>query len=156
MGNHTLPCQQGVHTPVALLSLTCFAALRVLLDFGPQGLVDGSRLAWNTTGHLGGKFETGSDISVGSILQENPVTAFAMRKGVLTDKVQGIAVRQLRRAQGVELCGVWMQFELGRYHLFHACYGINYSTACQKAKMVERTRVPRLKGNTACLSLSRF
>ena len=81
---------------------------------------------------MGRQVETGSDIGIRAILQEHAIAALAMGKGILTDKVQGIAIGQLRGAQRLKLRGVRMQLELGRYHLFHPFYGIKVSTACQE------------------------
>src|SRR5260370_11565609 len=47
---------------VAFLGLPCRPKSSVLLDFGPQGFVGGSDLAWHTTGHLGRQVETGTNI----------------------------------------------------------------------------------------------
>ncbi len=122
---------------VALLGLPSFAGCRVLFHFGPERLIGRTDLAGNATGHLGRQMETCTDIIIGAVLQEHAIAALPMRVRILTDKVQGIAIGQLRGTQCLELLGRGMQFEFGRYHLFHTFYGIIYSTACQDSKMVE-------------------
>ncbi len=127
---------------VAFLGQTGEAFFGILLDLRPQGFVGRSHLAGNATGHLGRQMKMGANLIIGSILQCDSVTHLAMLKSVLTDRVQGIPIRQLRRAQGFELLSIRMQFEFGCYHRFHISSLSHSSTACQGEKTGEYRTLP--------------
>jgi hypothetical protein len=60
-----------------------------------------------------------ADLVVAVPLQSTSTTHLAMLIRIPTDTVQGIAIRQLRGAQCLELRVRGLQFELGGEDLFH-------------------------------------
>ena len=91
----------------------------LLLDFGPQALIGGSHLPRDITSHLGWQMIQRAYLVVAVPLQSTSTTHLAMLICIHTDKIQGIAIRQLRGAQCQELCVRGMEFELGGDDLFH-------------------------------------
>lgn len=92
-----------VQALVALLRAACLAVRGVLLDFGPQAFRGSSHLARHRAGQLSRQMKPRPQISIRPILQRDFVAHLAMGKGIARDKVQGIAVGQLRGSQhGVE------------------------------------------------------
>ncbi len=126
-----------VQALVAFLGLPRLSVCSILLDFGPQRFVGSTHLTRNRARHLGRQMKAGTHLIVGAILQSHPVAHLAVLKSVRADVVQGIAIRQLRVAQGLELCGGSQQFELGGNDRFHMFYCINISTACQEEEISE-------------------
>jgi hypothetical protein len=57
-------------------------------------------------------------------MQLAAVTRLAMRKGVLTDHVQGVSIGQLCAPQRLELVGRGMQFQFGGQRCFYLWYCI--------------------------------
>src|SRR6266568_3802885 len=64
-------------------------------------------------------------------LQSTSTTHLAMLKGILTHRVQGRAIRQLRLAQCLELLGRGLQFQLGCEYLFHRTSLPDIHAPCQ-------------------------
>ncbi len=108
-----------IQTLVAFLGETRLARSVILLHLRPQRFVGRSHLTGNITGHLGGQMIGGAHYCIGLLLQPLLVALLAMRKCVAAHSVQGIAVGQLRLAQGPELGRRCMQFQLGGDHLLH-------------------------------------
>jgi hypothetical protein len=104
---------------VALLGVAQFAGESVLPDPGPQRLVGCSHLARHIAGHLSRQMIDQPYLIVALTLQSPPATHLAMKKRILGDIVQAIAVGQLCFAQGRELGLVRMQFQLSGDELLH-------------------------------------
>src|SRR6266852_3594914 len=108
-----------IQSLVAFLGDACLLCSIVLLHLCPERLIGGSHLARNIARHLRRQAKLQANIIVAGFLQAALIAHLAMRKTVLTHKVQRIAVRQLCASQGGELCRVSLQFQLGRDYLFH-------------------------------------
>ncbi len=80
--------------------------------------------------------KTGADIGIIGFVQSNPIARFTMLKCILRDKVECIAICQLRSTQCLELFWRGIQFELCRYHRFHASYCSIVSIECQESQDV--------------------
>ena len=126
-----------VQALVAFLGQPRLSVCSVLLDFGPQRFVGSTHLTRNGARHLGRQMKTGTHLIVGAILQSHSIAHLAVLKSIVADIVQGIAIRQLRVAQGLELCRGSQQFELSGNDRFHMFYCINISTACQEEEASE-------------------
>ena len=88
---------------VAFLGLARLAQRSIVLHLCPQGLIGGSHLARDVTSHLGWQMILRAYLVVAVPLQSTSTTQLAMLIRISTDKVQGIAIRQLRGAQCLEL-----------------------------------------------------
>src|SRR6266480_6405922 len=84
---------------VAFLGLARLAQSSIVLHLGPQGLRGGSHLTRDITSHLGWQMIQRAYLVVAVPLQSTSTTHLAMLIRILTDIVQGIAIRQLRGAQ---------------------------------------------------------
>ncbi len=88
---------------VAFLGLACRTKSSVLLHLRPQRFVGSPDLAGDIAGHLSGQPILQAYLIVAITLQGALITHLAVRETVLAHSVQGIAVRQLRLSQGLEL-----------------------------------------------------
>ena len=85
-----------VQSLVSLLRSSSLAVLCILLDFLPEGLIGSTNLPGHRAGHLGGEMKTGTDKVIGSILQSDFIAHLAVCVSILTHKIEGVPVRQLR------------------------------------------------------------
>ncbi len=131
-----------VQALVPLLSQTSLACESVLLHLRPQPFVGRTHLTRDVTGHLCWQTKLQADVIVAILLQGPSTARFAMLKSVLTHRVQGIAIRQLRLAQCLELLGRGLQFELGCEHLFHRTSLANIHEFVNMAKLVKNGGIP--------------
>src|SRR5256712_6354185 len=146
-----------VQSLVTLLGQVSFACKSVLLHLRPQPFVGRTHLTRNVTSHLCWQTKLQADVIVAAFLQGTSTACFAMLKGVLAHRVQGISIRQLRLAQCLELFGRGLQFELGCEHLFHRTSLPDIHALCQETDAredlyptpitprKERSFLPRLK-----------
>jgi hypothetical protein len=74
------------------------ALCRVLLQLGPQRLIDGADLPGDTSGHSGRDLEAGTELLVGPILQPNLVAHLAVRVSIAGDIVQPVTIGKLGRS----------------------------------------------------------
>ena len=104
---------------VALLGQARLVLLRVLSGLGPQALAGGPDLARDVAGHLGGKPEPHANVVVALALQPLLVALLAVRKRVLRDVVQGVAVDELCLPQRLELLRRSEELQFGGQDLLH-------------------------------------
>ena len=104
---------------VALLGASRLAQLRVLAGLRPQALVGRSDLPGDVAGHLGGKPKAHTNFVVALALQPLLVAPLAVRKRVLRDVVQGVAVGELCLPQRLKLLRRGQEFQFGSQDLFH-------------------------------------
>ncbi len=117
-----------IQSLVAFPGLACFACLGILLHLRPERFVGRPDLAGDIAGHLSRQAKLQADIIVALSLQGPSTAHLAMRKGVLTHRIQGIAVCQLRATQCHELIGRGIQFQLGGDDLFHSGSIVGFHT----------------------------
>jgi hypothetical protein len=86
--------------------------LAVFPDFGPQARVSCPNLPEDAAGHLGRKSTFSSYVGIESLLKLAPAAGLAVGKSIGAHPIQGIAVSELGSAQGRELVGVVMSFNL--------------------------------------------
>ncbi len=103
----------------ALLGASRLALFRVLSGLRPQALVGRSDLPGDVAGHLGGKPTPHANFVVALALQPLLVALLAVRKRVLRDVVQGVAVGELCLPQRLELLRRGQKFQFGSQDLFH-------------------------------------
>ena len=104
---------------VALLGASRLALFRVLSGLCPQALVGRSDLPGDVAGHLGGKPKPHTNVVVALALQPLLVALLAVRKRVLRDVVQGVAIGELCLPQRLELLRRGQEFQFGSQDLFH-------------------------------------
>ncbi len=106
----------------------------------PQPFVGRAHLTRDVTGHLRWQTKLQADITVAILLQGTSTTRFAVLKGRLTHRIQGITIGQLGLAQCLELLGRRLQFELGGEHLFHQTSLPDVHALCQEVQLCEEYR----------------
>src|SRR5229473_3731438 len=94
---------RGIQALVTFLGLARQTLCSIVLHLCPQGLIGGPHLARDVTSHLGWQMILRAYLVIAVSLQSTSTTHLAMRVRIPTDKVQGIAIRQLRGAQCLEL-----------------------------------------------------
>jgi hypothetical protein len=108
-----------VQTFIPLFRVPCVTCGCILFGFGPESFIAGRHLTHDTTGHLGRQHKESTNIQIRPFMQAKSAADLAMFKRIVTDKVERIAIGQLRCAQGGELLRRRVQFEFGRQSLFH-------------------------------------
>jgi hypothetical protein len=108
-----------VQALVALLGQTGLTSSGILPNLCPERLIGSPDLAGDVGCHLGRQLIGSPCLVVGFLTQAYLVAHLAMRESIPTHSVERITISQLRCAQGLELCRIGMQFELGRDELFH-------------------------------------
>ena len=104
---------------VALLRQSRLALLRILSGLCPQALVGGPYLPGDVAGHLRGQPKPRTNLVVALALQPLLVALLAVRKRVLRDSIQRVAVGQLGLPQRLEVLRRGQEFQLGGQDLFH-------------------------------------
>jgi hypothetical protein len=93
---------------------------RILQEPGPQPLVRCRDLPFDATGQLRGKTEASTQREIHAFVQLGDAAGFAVREGILTHRIEGIAIRQLGLAQCLHLLWCHHELELGGDDLLHA------------------------------------